>query len=43
MTPRMRRIPRDYARPATRPPHPTDTHRHRRRRRIRTITTGSYL
>ena len=43
MTRHPRRIPRDYARPATRPPRRVDTHRRRRCRRVRTITTRSYL
>ncbi|MDQ0792027.1 hypothetical protein [Streptomyces sp. B1I3] len=41
--PRMRRIPADYSRPATRAPKPLDLHRRRRRRAIRTVPTGRYL
>lgn len=41
--PRMRRIPVDYSRPATRPPTRHDIPRRRRRRRVRTVTTGRYL
>lgn len=41
--PRMRRIPVDYSRPATRKPTRKDMHRKRRRRRVRTVPTGRYL
>ncbi|MDP5310438.1 hypothetical protein [Streptomyces poriferorum] len=41
--PRMRRIPVDYSRPATRGVTRHDMHKKRRRRRVRTVPTGRYL
>ncbi|MFE9855537.1 hypothetical protein [Streptomyces sp. NPDC005780] len=41
--PRMRRIPVDYSRPATRLVQRSDMHKKRRRRRVRTVPTGRYL
>lgn len=41
--PRMRRIPVDYSRPATRRVLRTDMHKRRRRRRVWTVPTGRYL